>query len=86
MTPRILLPIKKLPDKKIWVYRYAFTHTAGNCAKTLGRFGSELVERKLYKFWIFLLGVNVANTFDETMSEIYNIDPGNFFYMHCLRG
>ena len=29
MTPRILLPIKKLPDKKIWVYRYAFTHTAG---------------------------------------------------------
>ncbi len=30
MTPRILLPIKKLPDKKIWVYRYAFTHTAGD--------------------------------------------------------
>ena len=29
MTPRILLPIKKLPDKKIWIYRYAFTHTAG---------------------------------------------------------
>ena len=29
VTPKILLPIQKLPNKKIWVFRYAFTHTAG---------------------------------------------------------